>query len=60
MKGDLSIMKDTSKIVEELGLCADFKTFYDENKKYMIKEELSALLESLIKKHDLKKSSNAS
>ena len=48
--------KDTSKIVEELGLCDDFKTFYDENKKYMIKEELSALLEMLIEKHNLKKS----
>ena len=49
-------MKDTSKIVEELGLCPDFKTFYDENKDYMIKESLAALLDTLIKKHDLKKS----
>lgn len=49
-------MKDTSKIVEELGLCPDFKTFYDENKDYMIKENLATLLDTLIKKHGLKKS----
>ena len=24
--------KDTAKIVEELNICPDFKTFYDENK----------------------------
>jgi len=48
--------KDTSKIVEELGLCSDFKSFYDENKDYMVKEDLSALLDKLIKKHNLKKS----
>ena len=28
--------KDTSKIMEELGLCPDFKTFYHENKDYML------------------------
>lgn len=49
-------MKDTAKIVEELGLCPDFKTFYDENKDYMIKKDLSALLDELIIKHNLKKS----
>lgn len=49
-------MKDTVKIVEELGLCPDFKTFYDENKDYMIKENLATLLDMLIKKHGLKKS----
>ena len=49
-------MKDTTKIVEELGLCSDFKTFYDENKDYMIKEDLSSLLDTLIKKYNLKKS----
>ena len=48
-------MKDTSKIVEELGLCADFRTFYDENKEYMVKEDLSTLLSGLLKKHGLKK-----
>lgn len=48
--------KDTSKIVEELGLCSDFKVFYDENKKYMVRENLSELLDKLMKKYDLKKS----
>lgn len=48
--------KDTSKIVEELEICPDFKTFYTENKEYMVKESLSALLDSLIKRHNLQKS----
>ena len=50
------MVKDTSKIVEELGLCPDFKSFYNENKDYMIKENLSVLLDKLIKSHNLKKS----
>lgn len=48
--------KDTTKIVEELGLCPDFKSFYNENKDYMVKEDLSTLLDQLMQKHDLKKS----
>ena len=48
--------KDTSAIVEELGLCPNFKTFYEENRDYMIKEDLAALLMELIRKYDLKKS----
>ncbi|MBO5231613.1 MAG: helix-turn-helix transcriptional regulator [Clostridia bacterium] len=48
--------KDTAKIVEELEICPDFKTFYDENKDYMVRADLSALLEEIIKKHNLKKS----
>ncbi len=48
--------KDTIKIVEELGLFPDFKTFYNENKDYMVKDDLSSLLEKLIKKYNLKKS----
>ncbi len=48
--------KDTTKIVEELGLTPDFKTFYNENKNYMVKENLSTLLDDLIKKYNLKKS----
>ncbi|MBQ6885161.1 MAG: XRE family transcriptional regulator [Clostridia bacterium] len=48
--------KDTSKIVDELRLCPDFTTFYNENKDYMVKENLSELLDKLIKKYDLKKS----
>ncbi len=50
------MVKDTTKIVEELGLCDNFNTFYNENKSYMVKEDLSALLDKLIKKYDLKKS----
>lgn len=48
--------KDTSKIVEELGLCADFQTFYRENDDYMIKENLSQLLGHLMEEKKLKKS----
>ncbi len=48
--------KDTKKLVEELGLCSDFKTFYSENKDYMVKEDLCEMLDKLIKKYDLKKS----
>lgn len=50
------MMKDTSKIVEELGLCPDFKAFYNENKDYMVKSDLSQLLDELITKYQLKKS----
>ena len=50
------MIKDTAKIVEELGLCPDFKTFYDENKDYMVKDDLAALLDGYIKKYNLKKS----
>lgn len=48
--------KDTSKIVEELGLCPDFKTFYDENKNYMIDKPLSKMLSDLLEQKQLKKS----
>lgn len=48
--------KDTSKIVEELGLCPDFKTFYSENKEYMVSGSLSSMLDSLLKTKELKKS----
>ena len=48
--------KDTSKIVEELGLCPDFNHFYDENKEYMIKDNLSKLLCDLLTEKGLKKS----
>ena len=50
------MVKDTKEIVEELGICPDFKTFYNENKDYMVKEDLSALLDKLIKKYNLRKS----
>ena len=49
------MLKDTSKIVEELGLCPDFQTFYQENKDYMISGDLSALLAQLLESKGLKK-----
>lgn len=48
--------KDTSRIVEELGLCPDFKTFYRENKDYMVTDSLSSLLGRLLEQKGLKKS----
>ena len=47
--------KDTSKIVEELGLCADFKAFYDENKDYMVRESLAELLQRFLAEKNLSK-----
>ena len=47
--------KDTSKIVEELGLCSDFNTFYNENKDYMVTSSLSEMLEKLLHEKGLKK-----
>ena len=49
------MVKDTSKIVEELGLSPDFKTFYSENKDYMVSDNLSALLAQLLESKGLKK-----
>ena len=49
------MQKDTSKIVEELGLCTDFKTFYQENKDYMVTDSLSDLLARLLEQKGLKK-----
>ena len=48
--------KDTSEIVKELGLSQDFQAFYNENKEYMILEELSELLAELLQRKGLKKS----
>lgn len=50
------MQKDTSKIVAELGLCPDFKSFYNENKEYMISETLADLLARLMEQKGLKKS----
>jgi hypothetical protein len=50
------MQKDTSKIVEELGLCPDFQTFYQENKDYMVSDNLAALLAQLLDTKGLKKS----
>ena len=38
--------KDTGEIVKELGMCPDFKTFYDENRSYMVSASLPELLEA--------------
>ncbi len=48
--------KDTSKIVEELGLCENFATFYKENKEYMVNATLSQLLAELLQEQNLQKS----
>lgn len=50
------MQKDTAKIVEELGLCSDFKTFYDENKQYMTDRSLTELLAELVEKKGIRKS----
>lgn len=47
--------KDTLKIIEELGLCPNFRTFYSENKDYMISSSLSQMLEKLLKEKELRK-----
>ena len=48
-------MQDTGKLIEELKLCDDFKTFYDENKQYMVADTLSTLLSNLAKEIGLNK-----
>lgn len=50
------MIKDTSKIVEELGLCPDFATFYNENKQYLVTDTLSQMLKRLLADKGLKKS----
>ena len=50
------MQKDTSEIVKELGLSPDFRTFYNENKDYMVSADLSQLLEALLAQKGLKKS----
>jgi len=49
------VKKDTSALVEELGVCPDFKTFYNENKTYLVNETLSELLSRLLTEKALKK-----
>ena len=48
--------KDTAKILEELQLCPDFRSFYDENRDYMVNSSLSQLLEQLLFESGQKKS----
>ena len=50
------MQKDTTEIVKELGLSPDFRTFYSENKDYMVSADLSQLLEALLAQKGLKKS----
>lgn len=50
------MQKDTSEIVNELGLCPDFQTFYNENKEHMVFDDLAQLLSELIQRKGLKKS----
>ena len=47
--------KNTAEIVKELGLCPDFKTFYKENKDYMVSQKLTELLAQLLESKGLKK-----
>lgn len=49
------MVKDTAKIIEELGLCDDFKTFYDEHKEYMVSDNLSDMLHNLQREKGLRK-----
>ena len=48
--------KNTAEIVEELGLCPDFQSFYRENQEFMITVSLAELLEQLLHTKNLKKS----
>ena len=47
--------KDTAEIIRELGLCPDFKTFYNENKEYMVTHKLSELLCQLVEQKGMKR-----
>ena len=47
--------KDTSKLVEELSLCEDFATFYEENEPAMTTAPLTALLQQLLTDKKLNK-----
>ena len=47
-------MKDTSKIIQELKLCEDFRTFYSENHQFMVSTALAQMLDELIKEKGLK------
>lgn len=55
MKRVMEMEKNTSRIVEELGLCSDFISFYDENKEYMVSASLSEMLAELLSEKGLKK-----
>ena len=48
--------KDTSEMLRELQNCSDFNRFYYDNSESIITLSLSELLNSLLLKHNLKKS----
>ena len=50
------MQKNTSEIVKELGLFPEFQTFYNENKEYMVHDDLAQLLAELLQRKGLKKS----
>ncbi len=50
------MQKDTSEILKALEGYDQFKSFYSENKQYMIKDSLSCLLDKLFQKCNLTKS----
>ena len=56
IKWGVDMGKDTSKILEELSLSSDFKTFYKENYEYMVDRSLSEMLSAIIEDKGLKKS----
>ena len=47
--------KNTARILEELKMCEEFKTFYNENDEHMIKESLADMLNAVIIRKGLKK-----
>lgn len=49
------MQKDTTEILKQLQLCGDFKTFYDENKDYMVNKSLAQLLEQLLQETGMTK-----
>jgi len=51
----VKIKKDAAELLKELQNCPDFRTFYCENKDYMITETLAELLNRLMLEKGLKK-----
>ena len=47
--------KDTANLLESLKTCADFNRFYRDNEESIVTMPLSALLDTLLKQHNLKK-----
>lgn len=49
------MIKDTTKLLEELKQCSDFKKFYNENSEYIVNTSLADYLNEIIEKKKLKK-----